>query len=149
MFNEISNKAATFHFLITDTFIAGIQLKGSEVKAIRAARVNLSDAYCYFKKGELWLKNMHIGHYIPSNQFNHEEKAERKLLLTARELRKIEAKVKEKGFTIVPTRMFLSERGFLKLEIGLARGKTHGDKRQSIKAKEDKRMVEREIKQNQ
>ena len=145
MFNEIVNRSATFNFIIIDKYNAGLQLVGSEVKSIRDGKANLSDAYCYFKKGELFIKNLHITEYKLANQFNHEPLRERKLLLEKQELKKLNSKVKERGYTIIPMRIFLSESGFLKLEIGLAKGKNSANKKDSIKQKDMKREMDREL----
>jgi SsrA-binding protein len=140
----ILNKKARYEYEILDRYTAGIVLTGSEIKSFRAARVSLIDSYCTFIKGELFVKNLHIAEYTWANQFNHETRRMRKLLLQKRELQKLESKVKEKGFTIVPLKMFLSERGFAKLEIGLVRGKKIHDKRASIKERDVKRDLSRE-----
>lgn len=139
------NKRATYDFEVVDTYTAGLKLTGTEVKSVRGGKASLGEGYCYFKKGELFVKNMHIPEYKMGNLNNHEPKRERKLLLTKRELRRLEAKVKEKGFTIVPLELFISDRGLIKLDIALVRGKTKGDKRQSIKAKDIKRDMQREL----
>jgi SsrA-binding protein len=140
---NIRNKRASFEFEFIDTYIAGIQLKGSEIKSIREGKVNISDAHCYFSRGELFVKNFHISPY--SNQsFNPPEPMrERKLLLTKKELKKLESKSEEKGLTIVPIRLFINQRGFAKLEIALARGKKIHDKRDSIKDRDVKRELDR------
>lgn len=140
---EIVNRKAAYEYHFVDELTAGILLQGTEIKSIRAGNVNLRDAYCVFKKGELWLRSMFIAEYKQGNQFNHEERRTRKLLLKRRELKKWEKKVKEKGLTIVPTRLFVSDRGFAKLEIALAQGKKVHDKRESIKQKDNKRALER------
>jgi SsrA-binding protein len=140
---EIVNRRASFEYKIIDTYTAGIVLSGTEVKAIRDARVNLSDSFCYFYKGELYVRNLHISEYSFGSYNNHDPKRLRKLLLTARELRKLQTKVKERGFSIVPLRLFESDRSLLKLEIALVTGKKHYDKRESIKAREDKRTLDR------
>lgn len=143
MFTEINNRAATFHFILLDKYQAGLQLIGSEVKAIRSGKINLGDAFCYFQQGELFIKNLHISEYKLSNRFNHDPMRLRKLLLKKQELKKLQGKVKEKGLTIVPTRIFESETGFLKIEIALAKGKNSANKKESIKEKDVKRETER------
>jgi len=143
---DIKNKKAYFEYNILDKYIAGIKLQGTEIKSIRESKVNLGDGYCFFRKGELWIKNMHISEYSKGTHFNHEPLRDRKLLLNKKELRKIETKVKEKGITIIPLRMFISERGYAKLEIGMGTGKKLHDKRQSIKDKEVKREMDRTMK---
>ncbi|MEY4875168.1 MAG: hypothetical protein RL708_317 [Bacteroidota bacterium] len=143
MFTEINNRAASFHFILLDKYQAGMLLVGSEVKAVRSGKINLGDAFCYFQKGELFIKNLHISEYKLSNRFNHEPMRLRKLLLKKQELKKLQGKVKERGLTIVPTRIFESETGFLKIEIALAKGKNSANKKESIKEKDIKRETER------
>ena len=140
---EIINRKAKFEYHFIDTYEAGIALKGTEIKSIRKGEVNLKDAYCIFQKGELYVKSMFIAEYKFGNIFNHETRRTRKLLLRRRELKKLEKKVKERGFTIVPFRLYLSDRGFAKLEIALAQGKKSFDKRQTIKEKDQKRDLAR------
>ncbi len=140
---EINNKKAIFDYELLDKYEAGIILSGTEIKSVRNAQVNLKDAFCFFKGGELFIKNMHISPYEFGNLMNHEPLSIRKLLLNKRELNKLLTKIKEKGFTIVPVRMFISERGFAKVEIALARGKKTFDKRHSIKQKDMKRDMDR------
>jgi SsrA-binding protein len=140
---EIVNRRASYEYHFLAEFEAGIVLTGTEIKSIRKGNVNLRDAYCVFKDGELYLHSMFIAEYKYGNQFNHEERRTRKLLLKRRELRKLEKRVKEKGYTIVPTRLFVNERGFAKLEIALAQGKKTYDKRDSIKQKDMKRDLDR------
>ncbi|MBK8443432.1 MAG: SsrA-binding protein SmpB [Sphingobacteriales bacterium] len=141
-----NNKKADFQYFLVQTFKAGIVLTGTEVKSVRLARVNMSDAYCYFKKEELWLKNLHIAEYSFGNYANHAPLRERKLLLKNKELRRLQAKIKERGFTIIPVQMFISERGLVKIEIALAKGKKSFDKRDTIKDREAKKDVERMLK---
>ncbi len=138
---EIVNKRATFEYHLIEKFEAGIVLTGTEIKSIRQGHVSLSDAYCIFRNGELYVKNMYIKEYEFSAHFNHEPRRERKLLLKKSELRKLLRRVKERGFTIVPYRLYINERGYAKLEIALARGKKSFDKRESIK----QRDMEREL----
>ncbi|MEM1214078.1 MAG: SsrA-binding protein SmpB [Bacteroidota bacterium] len=140
---EIVNRRATFEFHFVDVLEAGIVLTGTEIKSIRKGNVNLRDAYCLFKNNELYLHSMFVAEYKFGNQFNHEERRTRKLLLKRGEIKKWEKKVKEKGLTIVPHRLYLSERGFVKLEIALAQGKKTYDKRDSIKQKDMKRDMDR------
>lgn len=142
-----NNKRATYEYEIIDTYTAGIQLTGTEVKSIRGGKASLGEGYCYFKKEELFVKNMHIPEYRLGNIHNHDPKRERKLLLTRRELRKLLGKVKERGFTIVPLTLFINARGLIKLDIALVRGKTKGDKRQSIKEKDIKKDIQRTLQQ--
>lgn len=139
-----SNRRAYFEYYFLDKFKAGIVLGGTEVKAIRNGKVNMSDAYCLFKDGELWLRSMHISEYSHAGISNHQPKRDRKLLLQGRELRKLEAKIKERGLTIVPVEVFINERDLIKIEIALAKGKKTFDKRDSIK----ERDVERDMRRN-
>lgn len=143
---NIKNKKATFDYEIIETFSAGIVLTGTEIKSIRESKVSLVDTYCYFIGKELWVKNMHIAEYFYGSYNNHNAKRERKLLLTKKELRKLAAETKKPGFTIVPTRLFINEKGLAKLVIALAKGKHQYDKRQSIKENEDKREMARMFK---
>ncbi len=143
---EIVNRKATHEFHFLQTFEAGIQLTGTEVKAIRSGQANLSDAYCVFDRGELWVRNLHISEYKEGAQNNHEPKRPRKLLLNRLELRKLERKVSEKGMAIVPYRIYFSDRGMIKLEIALASGKKAYDKRESIKDRDVKRELDRNLK---
>lgn len=140
---EVVNRRAEFEYHFIDVLEAGIVLQGTEIKSIRAGNVNLRDAFCYFKRGELYVKNLFIAEYKFGNVFNHETRRVRKLLLKRGELKKMEKKVKERGFTIVPHRLYLSERGFAKVEIALAQGKKSFDKRESIKQKDQKRDLDR------
>ncbi len=140
---EIINRRAKHEFQFVDILEAGIILVGTEMKSIRKGEVNLRDAYCVFKDGDLYLHSMFIGEYKFGNQFNHEERRTRKLLLKRRELKKFEKKVKEKGLTIIPYRLYISDRGFAKVEIALAQGKKTFDKRHSIKQKDLKRDMDR------
>ena len=143
---SIKNKKAFFEYEIIESFIAGIQLQGTEIKSIREGKSGLVDSYCQFAGGELYVKNMHIAEYFFGNLRNHEAKRERKLLLQKKELRKLERKVRETGLTIVPLKLFLNEKGFAKLEIGLARGKKVYDKRESLKQNDARRDMDREMK---
>lgn len=140
---EIINRKAKFEYQFLDTYEAGILLQGTEIKSIRKGQANLRDAYCVFKKGELFIRSLYIAEYEHGNQFNHDTRRPRKLLLRRVELRKLEKKVKEKGLTIVPYRLYITERGFAKLEIALAQGKKSYDKRESIKQKDLKRDMDR------
>ncbi len=139
----IKNKKAEYLYHLLDEFTAGIVLQGTEIKAIRKGRASLVDTYCYFKQGELWIKGMHISEYEFGNLNNHEPKRDRKLLLNRIELRKLEKKTKEKGYTIVATSLFISETGYAKVSIALAKGKTLGDKRETLKNRDAKRDLER------
>ena len=143
---SIKNKRATFDYEILDRFVAGIQLYGTEIKSIRDGKAGLSDTYCTFIKDELWVRNMHIATYFFGSYNNHDVRRDRKLLLTKRELSKLIRATKETGNTIVPTKLFINDKGLAKIEIGLAKGKKNYDKRQSLKEKEDKRAIDRETK---
>lgn len=140
---SIKNKRASFEYLLLQEFTAGIQLTGTEIKSIREGKASIADAYCTFKENELFVINMHIAEYSFGTYNNHEPKRDRKLLLTKRELHKMQTKVKEKGFTIIPTLLFINEKGLAKLTISLARGKHHYDKRESLKQKDIKREIAR------
>ena len=144
---SIRNKRSTFDYEIMDRFVAGIQLYGTEIKSIRDGKASLSDTFCTFINNELWVRNMHIATYFFGTYNNHDVRRDRKLLLNKRELKKLIRGTKETGSTIVPTKLFINEKGLAKLEIGLARGKKTYDKRQSLREKEDKRSIERHIKQ--
>ena len=139
---RFSNKKAHFLYEIIETFTAGIQLLGTEIKSIRNGKANLNDTYCIFEKGELYVKNMYIAEYEYGTHYNHTPRSDRKLLLNRRELNRLEKKIKEKGFTIVPITMFINENGLAKVNIGLARGKKLYDKREDIKQKDAKRELD-------
>ena len=140
---NIRNKQASFNYELIEKFIAGIMLKGTEIKSIREGKVNLQDGYCYFSNGECFVKGINITAYSQGTHYNHEAARERKLLLKKSELSKLEAKVEEKGLTLIPTRLFINERGLAKLEIAIGRGKKTHDKRESIKEKDVKRELSR------
>jgi SsrA-binding protein len=140
---NIKNKKASFDYTFIDTYSAGIVLTGTEIKSVRMGKVSLVDTYCYFVGGELWVKNMHIAEYFYGSYNNHNARRDRKLLLRKKELRQLLQVEKNPGFTIVPVRMFINEKGLAKLVIALARGKKEYDKRQSIKAREDQREMDR------
>lgn len=140
---NIKNRRATFDYEIIDTYTAGIVLTGTEIKSIRASKASLVDTFCYFADNELWVKNMHIAEYFYGSYNNHAARRDRKLLLTVKELRKLASDAKNPGFTIVPLRLFINERGLAKLIIALAKGKHQYDKRQSIRENEDKREMAR------
>ena len=142
-FTTLSNRRARFEFEFVDTYTAGIMLRGTEVKALRAGEANMADAYCYFKKDELYIRNLYIKEYLHGTDANHDPKRQRKLLLKRRELKRLDKKVKEKGLTIVPVKLFMNDRGLVKLEIALARGKNTYDKRDSLKQKDNKRALDR------
>lgn len=140
---NINNRKARYEYHFLDKYVAGIQLTGTEIKSIREGKVNLQEGYCYMKKGELFVKQMHISPYKQGTHYNHEADRERKLLLKKKELDKIESKTNEKGLTLVPTRLFINDRGLAKLEIALAKGKKLYDKRDDIKKKDVKRELDR------
>ena len=136
---EIKNKKASFEFELLEKFTAGIVLTGTEIKSIRAGKASLVDSYCYFVGNELFVKNMHVADYWWGTFNQHDPRRDRKLLLTKRELKKLQRAYKEKGLTIVATRLFIAENGYAKLNIALARGKKEYDKRESIKEKDLRR----------
>ncbi len=140
---RIKNRKARYNYEILDTYEAGIELKGSEVKSLRQGKANIQEAYCYFKNGELFLKNMHISHYDQANINNHNPWRERKLLMHKKELRKLEQKMKEKGLTLIPLEIYFNKRNYAKVKIGLAKGKKKYDKRESIKKKDMQREMQR------
>lgn len=143
---NIKNKRASFDYELLETFNAGIVLTGTEIKSIRLGKAGLSDTFCYMNNGELWVKNMYIAEYFYGSYNNHAARRDRKLLLTKKELQKIAKSIKESGFTIVPTRVFLNEKGVAKVVIAIAKGKKIYDKRESIKEREDKRQMDRMFK---
>lgn len=138
----IKNRPVTYEYAIEEKLTAGIMLTGSEIKSVREGKVSFNDSYCFFNNGELWIKSLHIAEYVNAGYATHEPTRERKLLLNKKELRKWAQKMKEKGLTIVPLAMYINDKGYAKLDIGLAKGKKLHDKRESIK----KRDVDREIK---
>jgi len=143
---NIRNKRASFDFHLLEKLTAGIMLTGTEIKSLRQGKATLSDAFCIFKKDELWVKNMHITEYEKGTYANHEPLRMRKLLLRKSELRKLDKKVREKGLTIIPVAVFISDRGFAKMEIALAKGKKVHDKRESIREKDTRRELDRMMK---
>lgn len=143
---QIKNKRAHFEYHILDTYIAGIRLLGTEIKSVRESKVNINDSFCTFFDDGLYIRNMHIAEFSHGSFYNHEAKRDRQLLLTKKELKKLRVKGEEKGFTIVPLRLFISERGFAKVEIALAQGKKDFDKRDTIKDRDLKRELGRSVK---
>jgi SsrA-binding protein len=139
----IKNKKASHDYEFIEKFIAGIMLKGTEIKSVREGKATLSDAYCFFRNSELFIRGMHISEYWWGNLNNHDPLRERKLLLKTRELRKLERKVKETGLTIVVVKVFLNDRGLAKAEIALSRGKKEYDKRETLKRKDANREMDR------
>lgn len=142
----IKNRPATFEYAIEDRLTAGIVLLGSEIKSIREGKVSFNDSYCFFQKGELWIKGLYIAEYVNAGYAGHIPVHDRKLLLKKKELRKWEQKLKEKGFTIVPLAMLVNENGLAKLEVGLGKGKKLHDKRETIKNREADREMKRYLK---
>ena len=143
---EIKNRQAYFEHFIDDKYVAGIMLTGTEVKSLREGKASFNDSYCIFHKGELWIRSFHISEYSHGTNNNHDPVRERKLLLNKRELKKLEAKIKEKGNTIVPLRLFFNEKNLAKLEIGLGKGKKLHDKRETIKQRDTERELKRYVK---
>jgi SsrA-binding protein len=143
---EIKNRQAYFEYYIDDKYVAGIMLTGTEVKSLREGKASFNDSYCIFNKGELWIKSFHISEYSHGTVNNHDPVRERKLLLNRRELKKLEAKIKEKGYTIIPLRLFFNEKNLAKLEIGLGKGKKLHDKRETIKQRDTERELKRYVK---
>lgn len=143
---QIKNKKASFEYFFVDTFTAGIVLTGTEIKSIRAGKASLVDTYCIIVNGEIWVKGMNISPYFYGSYSNHEAKRDRKLLLTKREICKLEEATKAVGFTIVPTLIFIDTNGRAKVDIALAKGKKVYDKRQTMKEKEDRREMDRAMK---
>ncbi len=143
---NIKNRRAYFDYEILERFVAGIQLFGTEIKSIRESKAGLTDTYCIFIGGELWVKNMHIAEYTFGSYNNHVPKRDRKLLLQKKELQKLSRLTKESGKTIIPLRLFINERGLAKVEIALCQGKHTYDKRQTLKEKDDKREMARVMK---
>ena len=145
---NIKNKRAEFDYLLMDKYTAGLVLTGTEIKSIRKGKASLVDTYCYVIQGEVWVKNMYIAQYEQGSYNNHMERRDRKLLLNRKEIRKIQQTVKSPGFSIVPTLLFVDEKGLAKLDIHIARGKKEYDKRETLKEKEDRRNIDRQFKKN-
>lgn len=143
---HIENRRAKFDYQFLEKFVAGMVLTGTEIKSIREGKAALVDSYCYFRNGELFIKNMNITPYSEGTHYNHEPNRERKLLLSKAELRKLDKKLKDQGLTVVPVRLFISESGYAKLEIALAKGKKEFDKRESIKKRDTEKEIARKIK---
>ena len=142
---EIRNRQAYYDYFIDDKYDAGMVLTGTEVKSLRAGRASFNDSYCYFHRGEMWVKSLHIAEYSHGTSSNHDPLRERKLLLNKKELRKIESKIKEKGVTVVPLRIFFSNKGLAKIELGLGKGKKLYDKRETIKQRDNQREMKKFI----
>jgi SsrA-binding protein len=143
---EIKNRQAYFEYFFDDKYTAGIVLTGTEVKSLREGKANFNDSYCIFHKGELWIRSFHISEYSHGTVNNHDPIRERKLLLNKRELKKLAAKIKEKGYSIIPLRLYFNEKNLAKLEIGLGKGKKLHDKRETIKQRDTEREMKRYVK---
>ena len=143
---NIKNKRASFDYELLDTYQAGIVLTGTEIKSIRLGKASLVDTFCFFNNGELWVKNMYIAEYFYGPYNNHQARRDRKLLLTKKELQKIQRLSKESGFSVIPTKIYISDKGLAKIIVAVAKGKKVYDKRESIKEREDKRQMDRAFK---
>ncbi|MEI6946598.1 SsrA-binding protein [Paraflavisolibacter sp. H34] len=143
---DIKNRSAYFEYYIEDKYVAGIVLTGTEIKSLRAGKASFNDSYCIFHGNELFIRSLHIAEYTFGTVNNHDPVRERKLLLNRRELKKMQAAIKEKGYTIIPLRIFLNEKNLAKLEVGLAKGKKLHDKRETIKQRDTQREIKRYIK---
>lgn len=143
---NIKNKRAEFDFHIVDKYMAGIVLTGTEIKSIRVGKAGLVDTYCYIHNGEMWVKNMYVAEYERGSYNNHLPRRDRKLLLNKKEIRNLQQETKNPGFTIVPLRLFINEDGRAKLDIALCRGKKEYDKRSTLKEKQDRKDMDRFIK---
>ena len=143
---NIKNRRATFDYEIGDTYTAGMVLTGTEIKSIRAGKASLTDSYCIIDRGEVWVKGMNISEYFYGSYNNHIARRDRKLLLSKKEIAKIEKAISDPGYTLIPLRIFINDRGYAKLVVGVERGKKQYDKRQSIKEREDKRILDRLMK---
>lgn len=142
----IKNKRATFDYELLETFTAGIVLTGTEIKSIRQGKASLVDTFCIVEKGEVWVKNMYVAEYFYGTYNNHVARRDRKLLLNKKEIRKIFDAIRTSGFTVVPTRLFINEKGLAKLVIAIAKGKKEYDKRDSIRERDDRREMDRAFK---
>lgn len=140
---NIKNRRASFDYEISETFTAGMVLTGTEIKSIRAGKASLADTYCLIEGNEVWVKGMHVAEYFYGSYNNHVTRRDRKLLLTKKEISKLIKAAADPGYTIIPLRVFISESGYAKMVIGVARGKKQYDKRQAIKEREDKRQLDR------
>ncbi len=143
---SVKNKRASFDFLLLDKYTAGIVLTGTEIKSIRAGKASLVDTFCFIHNGEVWVKNMYVAEYSYGSYNNHVARRDRKLLLNRKEIRKLQQEMKNPGFTLVPTLLFINKEGRAKVEIYLCRGKKEYDKRQTLKEKEDRREMDRQVK---
>src|SRR3990170_4457348 len=140
---DIRNRQAYYDYFIEEKYDAGLVLTGTEVKSLRAGRASFNDSYCYFNNGEMWIKSLHIAEYSHGTANNHDPVRERKLLLNKKELRKIKGKIKEKGISVIPLRIFFSEKGLVKIEVGLGKGKKLYDKRETIKQRDTQREMKK------
>lgn len=143
---NIKNKKASHDYEFLEKYIAGIMLSGTEIKSIKGGKASLVDTYCYFNRGELYVKGMHVAEYWWGTYNNHDPKRDRKLLLNKKELVKLERKIQEKGLTLIAIRLFVTEKGLAKLELALAKGKHDYDKREDLKKKDHKREMDRAMK---
>ncbi|MCA1761693.1 MAG: SsrA-binding protein SmpB [Cryomorphaceae bacterium] len=143
---NIKNKKANFEYELIDKFEAGMKLTGAEIKSIRAGKASINEAYCLVKNSEVWIRSMHVSPYDPASYNNESPTRDRKLLLNKKEIEKLEKELKNKGLTIIPLKVFISDSGFAKINIALARGKKMHDKRQDLKEKDDKRAMDRAMK---
>lgn len=143
---NIKNKKASFEFFFIETFTAGIVLTGTEIKSIRAGKASLVDSFCFINNGEIWVKGMNVSPYFYGSYNNHEAKRDRKLLLTKKEISKLTSATKQTGYTIIPILVFIDSHGRAKMDIALCKGKKEYDKRETLKAKEDRREMDRAIK---
>ena len=143
---SISNRKARFEYELLEVFTAGIQLLGTEIKSLRAGNANLAEAYCYVQQSEVWITGMYIAEYQYGSYMNHEPKRLRKLLLNKKEINKISSALQNVGITIVPLKLYITEKGWAKIDIALAKGKKLHDKREDLKQKDDKRQMDRALK---
>ncbi len=143
---SISNRKARFEYELLQVFTAGIQLQGTEIKSLRAGNANLAEAYCYVQKSEVWITGMYIAEYQYGSYMNHDPKRLRKLLLNKKEINKISSALQNVGITIVPLKLYITEKGWAKIDIALAKGKKLHDKREDLKQKDDKRQMDRVLK---
>src|SRR5687767_9783180 len=142
---EIKNRSAYFEYFVDDKFTAGMVLLGTEVKSLREGKASFNDSYCIFQQGELWIRSLHIAEYSHGTVNNHDPLRDRKLLLSKREIKKLEGRIKEKGYTVIPLRIFFSDKNLAKMEIGLAKGKKLHDKRETIKQRDSEREMKRHL----
>lgn len=143
---EVKNRSAFHEYFIDDKYEAGMVLLGTEVKSLRAGKASFNDSYCVVHKGEIWIRSLHIAEYSHGTMNNHDPVRERKLLLQKREIKKIESKLKEKGYTLVPLRIYFNDKNLVKIEIGLAKGKKLHDKRETLRQKDAEREMKRHLK---